>query len=62
MQITLLVDCHGKTVSVWADFDDAEACAARYNADPFVAAETPDPDAPYHTEVWTVKNASEPHG
>lgn len=52
--VTLLMNCRGETVAIYADASDAEARAAKFNADPFIDGE-PDGDAPYTTESWKVQ-------
>jgi hypothetical protein len=53
--VALLLNARGKVCSVHADAEDARGVAARYNADPFVGAGEPDPDAPYTVETWVVR-------
>jgi hypothetical protein len=51
--VALVLNAEGFVTSVWASQGEAEAHAAKYNADPFVDGE-PDTDAPYRVQVWCV--------
>lgn len=57
--VALLLNKHGKACSVYASREDADAKAKQLNADPFVAAEQEDSDAPYSVEVWSVRAEEE---
>ena len=59
-QVTLLLAKSGRVVSVHENQVDAEAKRDQYNADPFLDAETPDEDAPYRAETWSVTASGEP--
>jgi hypothetical protein len=58
MTVTLLLTKDGQTVSVWPTREGALAKAIAFNADPFVEPGTPDPDAPYRVEEWTVERTA----
>lgn len=51
-----LVSKDGVQCAAFAKKDDAEAKAAKYNADPFIEEGSPDPDAPYRVEVGDAGN------
>lgn len=53
--VTLLLNCHGQIRSAHASREAAQAIADRYNADPWLDCESPDPDAPYTTATWAVQ-------
>jgi hypothetical protein len=53
-QVALVLTVDGRVASIWASKEAAEAHAAKYNADPFMALGEPDPDAPYSVQVWRV--------
>lgn len=52
--VFILLNTHGRICSVNANQADAEAKRDKFNADPFLASEESDPDAPYTVESWTV--------
>lgn len=54
-QVTLLKSAKGQVLSIYADRSDAETKRDKYNADPHLDSETPDPDAPYEIETWIVQ-------
>ena len=54
--VTLLLNCRGATMGVYASKEAAEAVAARFNADPWLDVVTPDPDAPYSVVTWAVQS------
>ena len=54
-EVHLLMGKSRTVVSVYASEKDAQAKCDRYNADPFIAPEQPDPDAPYTVETRTVQ-------
>lgn len=53
--VTLLVTRNGTPVSVFATPAQAQERADRYNVDPYIDSETPDPDAPYSVQTWGVQ-------
>lgn len=59
MTITILTNCHQQTVAVYACEADAIAKRDAFNADPYLDTETPDTDAPYVIETWTVTEHSQ---
>lgn len=53
--VAMILTSGGKPISVYADEVAARAVCDRMNADPMLDAETPDPDAPYAVETWSVR-------
>lgn len=56
-RVHLLLDRNGDVQSVYADESEAKAQRDKFNADPWLDAETPDAHAPYTVDSWVVTEA-----
>lgn len=54
ISVTLLLNHLGQPLAAFASHADAQARCDKYNADPFLEPDKPDPDAPYSIETWSV--------